>query len=74
VLGVPAAYFFIGAPTPNASGITVAPVDEIEELASLLASAEGARLAKAFVRINNRLWRRRMIELAQSLCEDAEPS
>ena len=67
MLGVPAAYFFIGVPMPDTPATGVVSTDHSEALMSFLATPEGERLAKAFCLIKNEPKRRRIIEFVQSL-------
>ncbi len=69
VLGVPVDFFFEGAPvafTPDLDRIDSA---ELIDIASFLATNEGAQLARAFSRIANARVRRRILDLVEVLGE-----
>lgn len=68
-LGVPAAYFFMGAPLPDVTTAGMTASKDHGDLGLLLTSPEGARLAAAFVGISSALVRRRIVDLVEALTE-----
>ncbi len=67
ILGVPASYFFVGAPATGASVVGSVQSELPGELASFLGTPEGARLARAFCLVRSQTTRRRILELIKSL-------
>jgi transcriptional regulator with XRE-family HTH domain len=71
ILQVPVAFFFEGAPSPEAY-----PTDGIGELLSpnyvsdFLATSDGLALTKSFMRIKNPKLRRRIVDLVEQMAVD----
>ena len=67
-LGVGVAFFYEGAPAPQAlpSDAAASP----PEVADFLASAEGLHLMRAFVRLKDARVRRRIVDLIAALADD----
>jgi transcriptional regulator with XRE-family HTH domain len=64
ILGVPAAFFFDGAPGPQGNG---ASSESIDELASFMSTRDGVALAKAFMQVSNGQLRRRIVDLVEQI-------
>jgi transcriptional regulator with XRE-family HTH domain len=71
ILQVPVAFFFEGAPSPEAH-----PTDGIGELLSpnyvsdFLATSDGLALTKSFMQIKNPKLRRRIVDLVEQMAAD----
>ncbi len=69
VLGVPVDFFFEGAPTANSPILGVVDSAELGDVASFLATSEGARMATAFPRIASARVRRRILDVVETLAD-----
>lgn len=67
IFQVPVSHFFEGVPDVCAPAADVAPEDPPPEVADLLATRDGIRLAKAFASIKNIKTRRRIVALTEAL-------
>ena len=69
ILQVPVAFFFEGIPSvPGAPQVTVAPSPAYAT--DFLATSDGLRLTKAFMRIENARLRRRIVDLVQEIAPE----
>ena len=69
ILQVPVSFFFEGAPVlPGAAG-GFAEVDTSDFSTTLLSTSDGLALAKAFMRIENRRLRRRIVDLVEEMAD-----
>jgi transcriptional regulator with XRE-family HTH domain len=69
ILQVPVSFFFEGAPaSPGAAG-GFAEVDTSDFSTTLLSTSDGLALAKAFMRIENRRLRRRIVDLVEEMAD-----
>jgi transcriptional regulator with XRE-family HTH domain len=69
ILQVPVAFFFEGIPTvPGAPQATGAPSPAY--VTDFLATSDGLRLTKAFMRIENAKLRRRIVDLVQEIASE----
>jgi transcriptional regulator with XRE-family HTH domain len=68
-LGVPAAFFFDGAPGPQRNGADNQPLDELTEF---MTTREGVELAKAFMEISSQQIRRRIVDLVEQIEQNQE--
>jgi transcriptional regulator with XRE-family HTH domain len=69
ILQVPVSFFFEGVPVqPNAAGELAVP-DIADFSMSLFSTSDGLALAKAFVRIENRRLRRRIVDLVEEMAD-----
>ncbi len=71
MLGVPVAFFFDGAPNDETAEGGFADAANTSYVADFLATSEGVQLTKAFVRIKSPRVRRRLVDLVESLADDA---
>lgn len=69
VLGVPVEFFFEGAPTAHSPNLGVVDGAELGDVASFLATGEGAQMATAFPRIASARVRRRILDLVEALAD-----
>lgn len=67
VLGVSASYFFEGAPTIETPTVGAPITATTVDVASFLATPDGARLARAFCLIKSQLVRRRIVDIAEAM-------
>ena len=69
ILQVPVSFFFEGAPaSPGAAG-GFAEVDTSDFSSTLLSTSDGLALARAFMRIENRRLRRRIVDLVEEMAD-----
>jgi transcriptional regulator with XRE-family HTH domain len=73
ILQVPVAFFFEGMPSvPGAPQATGAPPSPAY-VTDFLATSDGLRLTKAFMRIENAKLRRRIVDLVQEIASEDDP-
>ncbi|MGO4737180.1 helix-turn-helix domain-containing protein [Bosea sp. 2KB_26] len=74
IFQVPVAHFFDGAPAMSTPAADSAPDAPPPEVADLLATRDGIRLAKAFASIRNVKTRRRIVALTEAMGDSEEAS
>ena len=74
IFQVPVSHFFEGAPVISTPATDTAPEAPSPEVADLLATRDGIRLAKAFASIRNFKTRRRIVALTEAMGDAEEAS
>lgn len=74
IFQVPVSHFFEGAPAFSSSAADSAPKTPPPEVADLLATRDGVRLAKAFASIRSIKTRRRIVALTEAMGDAEEAS
>jgi transcriptional regulator with XRE-family HTH domain len=69
ILQVPVSFFFEGVPSPTGPAGAFAEADIPDVSATLLSTSDGLALAKAFMRIENRRLRRRIVDLVEEMAD-----
>ena len=69
ILQVPVSFFFEGAPAPPGAAGGFAEADTSDFSTTLLSTSDGLALAKAFMRIENRRLRRRIVDLVEEMAD-----
>ncbi|MFA5952747.1 MAG: helix-turn-helix transcriptional regulator [Hyphomicrobium sp.] len=72
MLDVPVAFFFDGAPNGDLPAGGFSDAASSAYASDFMSSSEGVQLTKAFVRIKSPKVRRRIIDLVESLAEEAD--
>ena len=70
ILGVPAAFFFDGAPGLQGNGANNEPLDDLTEF---MTTWEGVALARAFMQISNGQLRRWIVDLIEQIEQNEAP-
>lgn len=72
ILTVPVSFFFDGAPSHNDNAPAAIDHPKADYINQFLVSSEGLQLNRAFLKIQDPLVRRRIIELAKTLAAEDE--
>ncbi len=72
ILQVPVSFFFDGAPVSAGAPGGFAEVDTSDFSTTLLSTSDGLALAKAFMRIENRRLRRRIVDLVEEMADGGD--
>ena len=72
ILQVPVSFFFDGAPSSTPGSSMKVPASSPAFVADFLASSDGMSLTKAFVSIEDKKLRRRIVELVEQIASRAD--